>query len=201
MRSRSPLLLARNRSALMVVDVQEKLAPSIENIDRLGWNISRLVRAAGMLGVPVVATEQYPGGLGHTVTDLASLLEGAEIAEKRMFSCRECSELVEGLRNRDRDQVVIGGIESHVCVLQSALDLVAQGFDVFVVADAVGSRAEDDYRWALERLMLAGATVVTTEMVLFEWCETSSAPEFKAVSGLVRESAPAEQKNGRMGFQ
>ena len=201
MRSRSPLLLARHRSALMVIDVQEKLAPSIENIDRLGWNLSRLVRAAGILGVPVVATEQYPGGLGHTVADLSSLLEGAEIAEKRMFSCRECNELVEGLRNRDRDQVVIGGIESHVCVLQSALDLVARGFDVFVVADAVGSRSGDDYRWALERLMLAGATVVTTEMVLFEWCETSSAPECKEVSSLVRESVPAEQKHGGTGFQ
>ncbi len=192
MKSRSPLLMARHRSALMVIDVQEKLAPAIENIDRLAWNISRLVRAAGVLGVPVAVTEQYPQGLGRTVSTLAALVDDHAVDEKRMFSCRECTGLIDGLRNQGRDQIVVVGIESHVCVLQSALDLVAQGFDVFVVADAVGSRSADDCRWALERMMLAGATIVTTEMVLFEWCETSAAPEFKEVSALVRESAPVD---------
>ena len=186
---RSPLLLDRGRSALLVIDMQEKLMPAIPQSDRVEWNASRLIRAARLFQVPVVATEQYPRGLGPTVSGIQQLLdlgnEGA-LPDKRMFSCRECCSAFESLKAQDVQQIVVVGVEAHVCVLQTTLDLIAQGFDLFPVADGVGSRFETDREFAFRRMELAGATLVTAEMVLFEWCETSAAAEFKTISALVR---------------
>ena len=185
--NRSPLLLDRRQSGLLVVDIQEKLLPVIPQAQRLRWNVRRLLLAATELSVPVAVTEQYPEKLGGTVQDLAELLPNPH--SKRMFSCRECWSAVVTDRMKHRRQLVLCGIETHVCVQQTVLDLLADR-DIFVVVDAVGARSKLDHDSALRRMELAGAVLVTTESVLFEWCETSLATEFKTISRLVREAPP-----------
>ncbi|MFO0265058.1 MAG: isochorismatase family protein, partial [Planctomycetota bacterium] len=140
---RSNLLMNAGNSALLVIDVQEKLLPLIPNHRRIVWNIGRLLDAAKLLGVRSLATEQYPKGLGATVAELRERLP--EPPEKSIFSCRECSALFAPLRDEGIDNVLLVGIEAHVCVQQTALDLLAQGFNVFLAVDAIGSRFELDY--------------------------------------------------------
>ncbi len=189
MASRSPLLMNRDDSAVLVIDVQEKLVPHIAGNERMLWNIGRLLDGARTLGVKVVATEQYPRGLGPTVPSLAGKLESA-IPAKTMFSCRECAPLVAQLKSENICHLVLVGIETHVCVAQTALDFMAAGFDVFICVDATGSRFEIDRETALRRLEYSGATPTTTEAVLFEWCETADSAEFKAISKLVQQTGP-----------
>ncbi len=189
---RSPLLMSRNNTALVVIDVQEKLVPAIENGEKIVWNIRRLIDAVRLLGIPFAATEQYPRGLGSTVEPLKSLLD--EVPEKSMFSCRECSELFEGLLKSGITNLLLVGVESHVCVQQTALDSVTAGFNVFLVADAIGSRHDLDHEIALCRMEASGCFVTTTESAIFEWCETSKAPEFKAISKLVQETFVSENE-------
>ena len=197
---RSPLLLDRTSSLLMVVDLQAKLLPAIEARERIVWNAGRLLTAAHTLQIPHLITEQYPERLGATVplfeptssansttSSTASITNSA--ISKRMFSCRECHEQLEPYRSQ-ANQVVICGIESHVCVLQTALDLFADAWQVHVVVDAVSSRSPLDHQVALDRLSRHGVTLTTTESVLFEWCETSHAPEFKSISALVKQVSP-----------
>ncbi|MBX3419190.1 MAG: hydrolase [Pirellulaceae bacterium] len=186
---RSLNLLDRQRSALLVVDVQSKLVPHIPCPQRLVWNIRRLIDAAKLFEVPVQATEQYPQGLGSTVSELKVLLPEANI--KSMFSCRECEGVFQGFWNSEIRQIVVTGIETHVCVLQTVFDLMEAGFSVFLPVDAVGSRFEIDREVALRRMSDAGATITTVEGAMFEWAETSNDPKFKALSQLVRETGPS----------
>jgi len=187
---RSGDLLSRDDSRLLIVDMQEKLLPAIPVADQLLDNCVRLVRAARLLDVPVFATEQYPRGLGSTAPALAELIP--ERPEKLRFSCAEVlgwdrSAECADPRLRDRTRVVVAGIEAHVCVLQTALDLLAAGYLVYVVADAVASRRKLDWRIALERLSTHGAIITTLESVLFEWCEVAGSDEFREISRLVKE--------------
>ena len=186
--ARSPELMSAEDTGLLVVDVQEKLVPSIANHGRVVWNCRRLVDGADLLGLPVVATEQYPKGLGPTVEELAERL--GDIPDKTAFSCGECSEVFERLRNRNVHRLLICGIETHVCVQQTVMDLLADGWRVYIAVDAVGSRFDVDYRTALGRMESSGATLTTTEAALFEWCQTADRPEFKQISRLVREELP-----------
>ena len=186
MRSRSPLLMNRDDSALLVIDVQARLLPSIDQHERLVFNIRRLIEGAKQLGVRVAATEQYPKGLGGTTEELANLLPAA-IPEKLMFSCRECEQLIDEFDSSGISKILLTGIETHVCVAQTAFDLLAAGFDVYVCVDAVGSRNEIDYLTAIRRMEAAGVTPTTTEAALFEWCEVAGSAEFKAISKLVQE--------------
>lgn len=183
---RSPLLLGKDDSALLIVDVQTKLVGLIEDNQRLVWNNRRLVDAADIFAIPVLATEQYPKGLGGTVPELAERLQSVQA--KTRFSCGECEELFGKLISEGRRKIVIAGIESHVCVMQTALDLLTAGFEIYVVVDAIGSRFSLDHQTAIRRMELAGAFLTTTESVMFEWCEASGSEEFKAVSALVRET-------------
>lgn len=204
--ARSPQLIDRSRSMLLIVDLQSKLLPAIRQGTRVVWNSSRLLRGANVLKVPTVTTEQYPEKLGQTVAAIADLRAAsadsdatlpAAVAEplgKRMFSCRECAaaierELVDGQPSRNLNQLVVCGIETHVCVLQTVMDFL-QRWQVFVVDDACGARGSLDHERALARMQQAGATITSTESVLFEWCETSLAAEFKQISQLVRETEP-----------
>ena len=186
--NRSYQLMSPANTALLVVDVQERLVPAIQDHQRMVWNIGRLIDAAKLLGVKVLATEQYPKGLGSTVAGLRSRL-GA-VPEKSMFSCRECVELFRPLRDNGVEQLLIVGIESHVCIQQTSLDLLSMGFGVYLAVDAMGSRNELDHRTALQRMQACGAIVTTTEAAMFEWCESSAHPQFKAISQLVRQSIP-----------
>lgn len=182
---RSSELISRADSRLLIVDVQEKLVPAIPTREALIRRCAQLIRGAQILQVPVQATEQYPKGLGHTVPQLAELLP--ERSEKVRFSCAESL----GWGNPAEDdtarfQVVVAGMEAHVCVLQTVLDLIGQGFQVFVPADAVASRTELDWQFALQRMAASGAVITTSESVLFEWCEVAGTPEFKKISELIK---------------
>lgn len=186
---RSPELMSIADSALLVVDVQEKLIPLVPGHERIVWNIRRLIDGANILGVPVIATEQYPQGLGPTVSEL---VEGiGQTHSKLAFSCVECTEVFDQLGDRGIHKLLVAGIETHVCVQQTVLDLLAGGFRAYVAADASGARFEQDRDVALRRMESSGATITTTEAALFELCEVAGTPQFKALSQLIRQTPPA----------
>lgn len=185
---RSPELMSAADSALLIVDVQEKLMPLIPDHERIVWNVRRLIDGAKILGVPVVATEQYPKGLGPTVKELAERL--GNVPEKLLFSCRECGQIFADLTARGIYKILVVGIESHVCIQQTVLDLLSAGLRVYLAVDAIGARFLVDHEIALRRMDSAGATLTTTESALFEWCEVAGTPEFKQISSLVREVRP-----------
>jgi nicotinamidase-related amidase len=175
--------MARSDTGLLVIDVQTKLMDKIPERDRVVANIARLVEGAKVLGVPVQATEQYPKGIGPTVPELVSRLPPCP--EKLTFSCCGLPELVDQFRSRGIQKILLAGIETHVCVQQTALDLMAQGFRLYVAADAVASRKELDRDFGLRRMERAGVVLTTTEAALFEWTERAGTTEFKQISKLV----------------
>jgi nicotinamidase-related amidase len=171
-------------TALLVIDMQEKLLPKIAGVDRLVLNMSFLLEAARLVGIPVLATEQYPKGLGGT---LPSLLPYLPVRwEKTGFSCCDAPEVLRTLGRDARIKVLLAGIETHVCVLNSALDLLARDFHVFLAVDTLGSRYSVDHETALKRLEQAGAILTTCETAVFEWLGGSRTPHFKEVSQLVQ---------------
>lgn len=175
------MLIDRDNSALLVIDIQERLLPHIEGWQRLLENALWLTRLAQRLGVPVMASEQYPKGIGHTHAELAALLPRQAIAEKLHFSCA-AARCLPGLPGSERRQLVVSGIECHVCVLQTVLELRWQGREVFVVAEAVGSRRASDRELALARMRAHGVEIVSREMVAFEWLRQAGSEEFREVS-------------------
>lgn len=181
---RSSQLLARESSRLLVVDMQAKLLAAMPTAAETVANCELLLRGAELLGVPISATEQYPGGLGATVEPLRARL--LDCRDKLRFSSAASWEWSRAAEETDRHQVVVVGIETHVCVLQTVLDLLAAGFNVHVAADAVASRREADRAYAIQRLRDSGTTITTVEAVLFEWCETAEDPQFKSLSALVK---------------
>ncbi len=187
--SRSPELMTSSDTALLVVDVQEKLIGHIPGQQRLVWNIRRLIDGAKLLNQPDVATEQYPRGLGPTTSELAQRL-GA-IPENMTFSCAGCPQIFEDLAQQGVHKVLVVGIEAHVCIQQTVFDMLSRGFRVYVAVDAIGSRFSQDREVALRRMESAGTSLTTTEAALFEWCETAGTPQFKQISALVREAYPS----------
>lgn len=185
---RSPELMSADDTGLLVVDVQGKLLTLVPWHKRIVWNIRRLLDGAEALGVAKAATEQYPQGLGPTVPELAAKL--GSIPAKSAFSCGECGDVFRAWGERGINKILLSGIEAHVCVQQTAFDLMAHGFRVYLAVDAVGSRFDVDYQTALRRMDSAGATLTTTESALFEWCGRSGTPQFKQISALVKETAP-----------
>jgi nicotinamidase-related amidase len=185
---RSPDLMTASDTGLLVVDVQQKLIGLIDGHARIVWNIRRLIDGAKLLGLPILATEQYPQGLGLTSPELVAHLN--PVFSKTAFSCAGCGEFGEALAASGKIKWLVAGIEAHVCIQQTVLDLLAEGLRVYVAADAVGSRARFDYEIALRRMESAGATLTTVESALFEWCQDSKAPQFKQISKLVQEKAP-----------
>jgi nicotinamidase-related amidase len=180
------MLLESQRSILLVVDVQERLAPAIAGSEKLVDRISTLLKAAAELDVPVLATEQYSKGLGHTIEPLAGLLQHGAVVEKIHFNAAFEPGFVERVRQLDRPQIVVTGTEAHVCVLQTTLGLKDAGFDCFLVADAVGSRDPENRHFGMERMRANGVEIVTSEMVMFEWLRRGSTPAFKRVLPLIR---------------
>lgn len=187
---RSPRLMSANDTGLLVVDVQEKLIRTIPDRNRICWNIGRLIRGARILRVDIGVTEQYPRGLGSTISSLTDLTGELEIPSKLTFSCRGCPDIFDRWSARGVTRVLATGIETHVCVQQTVLDLIDAGAVVYVAVDATGSRNELDESVALRRMEAAGAVLTTTEAALFEWTDTAGTPEFKEISRLIREEAP-----------
>ena len=170
---------------LLIVDVQEKLVPSIRGGREVVDAIARLARGASLLGVPALATEQYRQGLGATIVPIAELVDDRH--EKLTFHAMGALGLVARLGKGDIRHVAIAGVEAHICVAQTALELIDRGYVVQVVADAVGSHEPTDRDVALDRLRAAGAVISTVEAVLFEWAESAEHPAFKALGTLVKE--------------
>jgi nicotinamidase-related amidase len=188
---KSPELMRPADTGLLVIDVQERLLPVQPDAARIVWNIRRLLDGAKILGVRTACTEQYPEKLGHTAPELAERLTG-KAANKLTFSCGECGEIFDAWRQTGIHRVLVSGIETHVCVQQTVLDLLAAGYQVLVAADAVGARNQIDHDYALRRMEASGALLTTTEAALFEWCHQAGTAEFKEVSKLAKEEMGSE---------
>lgn len=179
-------LLKREEAVLIVVDTQEKLHSVITGAHEAIRNIAILSQGARALGVPVMVAEQYPKGLGPTVLEVKEALGGAPVLEKREFGCFANANFRKAMEPYVNKTLIVCGFETHVCVMQTALQARALGHRVFVVADAVGSRVLGNHQLGLSRLREGGCVIVSTEMILFEMLETSTAPQFKDISKLVK---------------
>lgn len=189
-----PALVDRDAMVLVLVDIQGRLAAAMDRRDQVVAAASRLARVAALVSAPVVVTRQYPQGLGDTVPELQSVLDtlasdGAEVlrVDKTAFCCSAEPGFVEALASTARDQVVVAGMETHICVAQTALALSAAGKRVQVVADACCSRDARNHDIALSRLRAAGVVVTTSESVMYEVVGRAATDEFKALLGIVKE--------------
>jgi nicotinamidase-related amidase len=184
------MLMSRSRSQLLLIDIQERLAPHVAAGEAITANCRRLALYANRLGVPITLTEHYPGGLGATAEPIRRALgDGATTFAKMTFSAWQDPAIrhqIERLRAAGRSQVIVAGMEAHVCVCQTALDLITVGLDVFLVADAVGSRAPEVRDLALRRLERDGARLVAQEMVAFEWLGRGDTKEFKDLVEVIK---------------
>jgi len=175
--------LEADRCALIVVDIQEKLLPPIFEKDRLIRNSQLLIRAAGILDIPSLITTQHARGLGNTVPEIASLLHGTQPIDKQLFSCfgsdvfRTAVKRLPGSRNT----VLLCGMENHICVMQTALAALREGYIVHVASDAVSSRSEWNWKIGLDRMRAAGAVISSTEMIVYELIGSSASPAFKSL--------------------
>lgn len=179
-------MFSRKNIVLLVIDIQGQLAKSVVCSEMLLTNARILISSAKILNIPIIVTEQYPNGLGPTVPELKSMLSGVRTISKQTFSCCREPEFIEALEMASRKQILITGIETHVCVFQTAADLIEHGYEVQVLADAVSSRTEANKRIGLDRVRAVGATISSVETSLFELLETSTCPEFKQVLRLVK---------------
>ena len=178
--------LTRDTSALLIIDIQEKILKVMQNPDDVIKSTLKLIKGFKVLNLPIFYTEQYPKGLGTTSADLLEELVGLSAIQKMTFSCSGAGNFFQRLTDNKITQVVIAGIESHVCVQQTVMDLLSNGFQVNVCADAVSSRKEIDYQTALNRMRNYGADITTAESVLFELLNESGTEEFKLVSKIVK---------------
>jgi nicotinamidase-related amidase len=173
--------LEAEQCALVVIDIQEKLLPPIFQKDQLVKNTQLLIRAAGMLKIPAMVSTQYAKGLGGTVAELASLLTGTEAMDKTLFSCFGSEAFCSALKRfpGQRNTLLLCGMESHICVMQTALGALREGYLVHVASDAVSSRTEWNWKIGLERMRAAGAVISSTEMMIYELMRSSSSAAFK----------------------
>ncbi len=181
------MLLDASKASLLLIDIQERLLPAMAAADQVVAKSTILLKAAAELALPVTLSEQYPKGLGHTISALQS--NAAVIKEKMSFSCWRDEGLKQhfiDLHEGGRPLVIVAGIEAHVCVLQTCIDLANGGFGVFAVSDAMSSRKTESFDLALERMRGSGIQVVNTEMVVFELLEKAGTAGFKTLSGLIR---------------
>ncbi len=187
MSNRHPALAMREDAGLIIIDVQDAFAPVIDGFDEVLANCGLLAQSFGILGRPVIVTEQYPKGLGHTVAALAQRLpDGTPIIEKTRFSACGVEGFEAAFDVARCNTWVVCGVEAHVCVNQTVHDLRSRGASVHVAADAVGSRTQVNRRAGLDKAAAAGAHVTSAEMVVFEMLGQAGTPEFKAISALVR---------------
>jgi nicotinamidase-related amidase len=185
---RSPELMDRDDTAVLVVDAQEKLLGVVAGEERVLWNIRRLVEAAGLLGMRVAATLQNPEKLGPLAAPLDGLIQTP--VAKMAFSCGACPGLFEAWPDQGIERVLICGVETHVCIQQTAFDLTAAGLQAYVAVDAVGARHAIDHDTALRRMETAGIVLTSTDAAMFEWCRVAGTSEFRQISALARETPP-----------
>lgn len=175
-------LVNKTQSLVLLIDIQTKLSPAIFDGDAVEAAAKWVVEVANQLAIPVLATEQYPQGLGGTVPALLALLNPKHILEKIHFSALKEPTVLTYLERSGRTQLILIGTEAHVCVLQTAMDALACGYQVFIVVEAVGSRTEQNKQLALSRLEQAGVVLISQEMLVFEWLEKAKSDEFRTLS-------------------
>jgi nicotinamidase-related amidase len=180
-------MLNQTDTVLCVIDLQDGLLPKIRMADEVMARAIKLIRFARLLEIPILWTEQYPKGLGPTNAAVAKELEGLKPIAKVAFGCFGAPEFVGALKDTGRKQPLVAGIEAHVCVMQTVLSALSSGYEVYVPNDAVSSRHEHDYNAGLARMQVSGATIVTTEMAIFEILRAAGTPEFKKVLPLIKE--------------
>jgi nicotinamidase-related amidase len=180
-------MLTVDDSVLLIIDVQEKLLRVMFEKEPLFSNLQQLIKGCSLLGIPVVFTEQNPAGLGGTVLELKELVTVFEPVVKFSFSCCAESGFNEKLKNLGRRQVIVCGIESHICVYQTSMDLLAGGYEVHLVGDCVSSRTSINKELAVRRMISEGVKLTGLEMCLFELLRTSKAQQFKAISALIKD--------------
>lgn len=183
---RNKLILSRDTTALLVVDIQEKILSVMKDPDYVVKNTLKLIKGFKVLNIPIFYTEQYPKGLGATAGPLLKELEGLSAIQKTSFSCALAGNLFTRLKDNNVSQVVVAGIESHVCIQQTALDLIANGFQANLAADATSSRNDSDYKFALDRMRAHGVEITTTESILFELLSVAGTDEFKMISKIIK---------------
>jgi nicotinamidase-related amidase len=183
---RNGKILQRDTTALLLIDIQEKILRVMNNPDLVIKNALKLIRGFKVLNIPIFYTEQYPKGIGTTSEALLTELQGLSPIQKMSFSCYGAGNFFTRLTDNNVSQVVVAGIESHVCVQQTVLDLVANNFQVNVAADAVSSRNDLDYKVSLERMRIHGAEVSTSEAILFELLVNCGTDEFREISKIIR---------------
>ena len=177
------MLINIENSQILVIDIQEKLLNAVFNRECVEKKSKILIKVAEILELPVTVTEQYPQGLGETIEGLK---ENAKVFTKTSFNALEDEELLNNLSGHDRNQVIIFGIETHICVHQTVASLIQKGFEVTVINDACGSRSEFEYQQALLTMKENGAKIKSTEMVIFELLKSAKHPNFKEIQGLIK---------------
>lgn len=178
--------ILKEKAIAVVIDIQERLFPAIHENEKLSRNVPLLIEGLKVLDVPLIVTEQYVKGLGPTIPEVAASIQGIERIEKSSFSCCDEPRFMMDVASSGRDQVIIAGIESHVCVLQTVIDLQHAGYHAVVVEDCISSRKLSDKMMALERMRREGAVITTYEAILFELLRHSGGETFKAISRLVK---------------
>lgn len=176
------MLLQLENSLVLVIDIQQKLAPVIDQTKEVEQAAAWVLQVALQLGVPVWGTEQYPIGLGPTLTSIAELIPEQQMLHKMHFSALKEAHIAAAIANTNRKQIVVIGTEAHVCVLQTVFDLLAADYQVFVVVEAVGSRTADNKQLALNRMQQHGAQIISKEMLAFEWLHCSGTDSFRHIS-------------------
>lgn len=176
----------KENTLAVIIDIQERLYPFIYENEKLTENIIKLIKGLKVLGTEFIITEQYSKGLGHTVSSINELVQNDLHIEKMSFSCCGSDEFLLHLKNKNKKNIVISGIESHVCVLQTVIDLINLGFQPVLIEDCVSSRNINDKNVAVARMRKEGAVISTYESILFELCEVSGTPVFKEISKLVK---------------
>ena len=175
-----------NETVALVIDLQEKLVPHIDNHKSLEKNCQILLSGLKVLGVPILVTEQYPKGLGHTLKNISSLINDFNPIEKLSFSCCGEKKFLEAIHQHGKRNVIIIGTEAHVCVLQTVIDLIERGYHPVLIEDCVSSRKPSDRETALKRMAREGVIITTYESILFELCEVAGTEQFKQISKLVK---------------
>ena len=177
------MLMKKSESLLLIIDVQERLAPAMENPREVINGCATLLGVAKELDIPCIITEQYPKGLGQTMVDLRNEAEASAIYQEKLeFSCYKNEDIMKSIRGSKKKQIVIAGVETHICVLQTAIELKQAGFEVFVVSNACSSRKQLQHVLGLQRLMHNNIDVVSVEMVIFEWLEKAGSDKFKEIN-------------------
>ena len=179
-------MLTTDNSVLLIIDVQEKLFRAIHQKEQLADNLQRLIKGIKVLEIPILITEQYPQGLGPTIPEIAQLLPDNRPLPKVCFSCCGDAAFLQAFKKLNRKQVLVAGIESHICVYQTAADLIVADYEVYAVSDTISSRTGQNREVGLKIMTQLGAKIASTEAALFELLKVAKGDKFKAISQIVR---------------